>query len=193
MVFGRVRGRVRWGAGVSALALTGSLGVAPPVGAVPSASVQSASAAYRPLSSDFNGDGYKDLVIGYPGATVNGHNGAGHVTVLYGSYGGVSTTKRQNFNQDSSGVPGGAEAYDSFGNATAAGDFNGDGYADLAVASYQESTSAGHLAGSVTVFFGSGAGLAHPVAFLEPAVAGTGATSARPWGPPTSTMTAMPN
>jgi hypothetical protein len=52
------------------------------------------------------------------------------------------------------GVPGAAEEYDSFGNATAAGDFNGDGYADLAVASYQETTNAGQNAGSVTVFFG---------------------------------------
>jgi hypothetical protein len=150
--------RTRWGA----LALAGSLAMAA-VTAAPSA-----AAGYRPMSTDFNGDGYNDLVISSFEATVSKQRSAGHVTVLYGSSGGVSTTKRQNLNQDSPGVPGGAEPFDCFGNATAAGDFNGDGYADMAVASYQEATSAGENAGSVTVFFGSTAGLAHPISFTEP-------------------------
>ncbi|HEX6467539.1 MAG TPA: FG-GAP and VCBS repeat-containing protein [Streptosporangiaceae bacterium] len=133
---------------------------------IPSAAA--AIAAYPPLSTDFNGDGYNDLVVGSPAATVHKHPWAGHVTVLYGSSAGVSTTKRQNLDQDSAGVPGVTEAYDSFGNATAVGDFNGDGFADLAVASFQESTNAGTNAGSVTVFFGGGSGLGKPVTFLEP-------------------------
>ena len=47
---------------------------------------------------------------------------------------------------------------DSFGDALAAGDFDGDGAADLAIGAPGENV--GHVAGVVHVLYGSGAGLA---------------------------------
>jgi hypothetical protein len=40
---------------------------------------------------DFNGDGFADLAIGEPGATVDGYSSAGDVIVIYGSSGGLTT------------------------------------------------------------------------------------------------------
>src|SRR3989442_15260083 len=41
---------------------------------------------------DFNGDGFADLAIGEPGATVGGFAAAGDVIVIYGSSNGLTTT-----------------------------------------------------------------------------------------------------
>ncbi|GGN75393.1 hypothetical protein GCM10011579_055440 [Streptomyces albiflavescens] len=50
-----------------------------------------ASAAPAKYADDFNGDGYGDLVVGAPDATVSGKTGAGAVVVLYGSASGPGT------------------------------------------------------------------------------------------------------
>src|ERR1700754_5168906 len=85
------------------------------------------------VSSDFNGDGYGDQVIGAPGGTVSGKKNAGYVAVVYGSPTGLASANRQIISQDSADVQGAAETDDQFGYATAAGDYDGDGYADLMV------------------------------------------------------------
>src|SRR5207247_517813 len=83
---------------------------------------------------DFNGDGFADLAIGEPGATVGGHDGAGDVIVLYGSANGVTTAGRQLWYEGPDRhLPSTPAAGDNFGNALASGDFNGDGYSDLAI------------------------------------------------------------
>ncbi|MEE1757523.1 FG-GAP repeat protein, partial [Streptomyces sp. SP18BB07] len=46
-------------------------------------------------SDDFNGDGYADLVVGAPNATISGKAKAGYVAVLYGSKSGVSPTNKK--------------------------------------------------------------------------------------------------
>ncbi|WP_371791319.1 integrin alpha [Streptomyces sp. NBC_01471] len=77
---------------------------------------------------DFNGDGYGDVAVTAPLASVNGTSGAGSVSILYGSKSGAGAAKVQTVSQNSAGVPGAAEKDDTFGGTAAAGDFNGDGY-----------------------------------------------------------------
>ncbi|MGV9778574.1 FG-GAP repeat protein, partial [Streptosporangium sp. NPDC003464] len=107
------------------------------------------------VPSDFDGDGRADLAVAAPYTAVGGHARAGSVTVLYGTRAGRRLT------QDSPGVPGEAETGDAFGSALAAGDFDGDHCADLAVGVSEEDRSRpgadGH--GAVQIFHGSPAGL----------------------------------
>ncbi|MEB3357398.1 MAG: hypothetical protein VKK04_11785, partial [Synechococcales bacterium] len=61
--------------------------------------------------------------------------------------------------QDSFGVLEVAEAFDNFGASLASGDFDGDGFDDLAVGSPEENLAGGQDAGSVNVLYGSTTGL----------------------------------
>jgi hypothetical protein len=103
-----------------------------------------------------------DLVIGVPDSYVNGASDAGAVYVLYGSPGGLAKPadfwhqgrgdqfgQVQNYPQDD----------DEFGRATAAGDFDGDGYADLAIAAPRENYANAPASGVVHVLRGSSNGL----------------------------------
>ncbi|GAA1773026.1 M4 family metallopeptidase [Luedemannella helvata] len=106
-------------------------------------------------AGDVNKDGYADLAIG-----VEGFDSAkGGVGLLRGASGGLTTTNKQWFTQDSSGVPGAGEAGDRFGNAVAFGDFNKDGYADLAVGVYHEAVGSLARAGAIVVLPGKSSGL----------------------------------
>ena len=100
---------------------------------------------------DFNGDGFGDLAIGAPGE----NDGAGAVHVLYGSATGLSTTGSQFWSQDSAGIADTAEAGDDFGRSLAVGNFNGDGFNDLAIGAPGENIGAG----TVHVLYGSASGL----------------------------------
>lgn len=71
----------------------------------------------------------------------------------------VSVTPRLGPGQDSPGVPDSAEADDAFGHALVAGDFDGDGYEDLAIGAMGEGFGSAPRAGAVTVLFGSDSGL----------------------------------
>jgi hypothetical protein len=90
-----------------------------------------------------------------PGETVNGAQPAGVVHVLYGSAAGVTGTGSQLFTQ----VGDTPEAHDAFGAALAAGDFNHDGFADLAASAPNEDIGSVPDAGAVSVLYGSAAGL----------------------------------
>ncbi|MGQ4388563.1 FG-GAP-like repeat-containing protein [Streptomyces sp. SAS_270] len=76
--------------------------------------------------ADLNGDGYTDLAVGAPGEDVGTDVDGGSVTVLWGSSGGL---KNGTTVKDPA-----ASAHDEWGRGLTAGDFNGDGRADLAVA-----------------------------------------------------------
>lgn len=109
---------------------------------------------------DFDGNGYADLAVGVPGEGVGSPEveRAGAVHVLYFS---DRNPENEIWHQDSDGILDTAEPYDSFGAALAAGDFNGDGYTDLAVGTSQEDVGNPEVvnAGMVQVLYGSAAGL----------------------------------
>jgi len=105
------------------------------------------------VCGDFNGDLFSDLAIGAPGSS----DGSGSVTVMYGSAGGL-TALGDLWSQGSSGVRGVARADEEFGSSLATGDFDGDGFFDLAVGSPRDRIG-GTAIGSVNILFGSSNGL----------------------------------
>jgi hypothetical protein len=111
------------------------------------------------VRADFNGDGAEDLAVGAPFETVGSVTDAGTVNVLYGGGGGLTGTGSQLFNQESAGIASDAEAGDVFGLTLATGDFDGDGFTDLAVGSRGESVGNVDSAGTVTVLYGAAGGL----------------------------------
>lgn len=108
--------------------------------------------------SDFNGDGFGDLAIGLPHEDVTAVDD-GAVEVLYGTSTGLSDAGAQLWTQDSPNVNETAEAGDFFGAAVASGDFNGDGFDDLAIGVPDESVFSQVQEGVVQVLFGSAGGL----------------------------------
>ncbi len=117
------------------------------------------SASAATIRADFNGDGRGDLAVGAPGDNVGSIQDAGAVNVLYGTLSGLSASGNQLWSQDSPGVPGAAETFDGFGASLAAGDFNGDGRADLAVGVPLEDVGGVGNAGAVQVLYGTPSGL----------------------------------
>ncbi|MFG2135056.1 FG-GAP-like repeat-containing protein [Streptomyces sp. NPDC048751] len=104
------------------------------LGTVPADMLGSAQAAPRvPVRDDFNGDGYADLAVGAPGATVGGQSGAGYVAVTYGGPHGLSNNRRVVISRATGGIPGSPVKDQGFGTQISKGDLNGDGYADLVV------------------------------------------------------------
>ncbi|WP_037682307.1 FG-GAP repeat protein [Streptomyces griseus] len=116
-------------------------------------------------NSDFDGDGYADVLTGAPGGTVGGKKGAGYVTVQYCSASGIGTTNTRPrvrtavFSQSTAGVAGTAEPGDAFGAAVATGDVNGDGYDDAIIGSPGEDLAGVVDAGRASVLYGSASGL----------------------------------
>jgi hypothetical protein len=110
-------------------------------------------------AGDFDNDGPDDLAVGAPTEDVGTVFNAGAVNVLFGSTGGLSGVGSQLFTQDVAGVGSTAEPGDQFGGALAAGGFNNDDFADLAVGVPAENVGAVQDAGAVNVLFGSAAGL----------------------------------
>ncbi len=113
-------------------------------------------------TGDFNRDGYAELAVGIPNDTVGSASDAGTVEILYGSPAGLD--RRSGFDdlwhQDRSGIAGAAEPGDRFGTTLAAGDFDGDGFADLAVGTPYEDINAETDAGAVNVLYGFEDGIA---------------------------------
>lgn len=121
---------------------------------------------------DFNNDGWQDLAIGIPnhdfffGAILN----TGTVLVIYGTPNGLDPDNHQYLYQtfDNSGsnleTLNGIEANDQFGQSIASGDFNCDGFDDLAVGTPNESVvlngSTRSNVGAINIFYSSADGFA---------------------------------
>ena len=134
------------------------------------------------VKGDFNGDGIADLAIGVPGRdlaygsgkTETVLNSAGAVEIIYGTSASglaasgptIPTSQLIHMRTAFIGLGPVAQAGDQFGAALASGDFNGDGFTDLAVGVPGLLTSG--FSGGVVVFMGSASGLATSTAIFFP-------------------------
>lgn len=109
-------------------------------------------------SGDFNGDGYDDLAVGTPFEHLGDIADAGTVEIIFGSPEGLTPAGAQSLSQEGplAGVP---EPDDEFGFALASGDFDADGFADLAIGVWSESIAGAEGAGAVNVVHGSPDGI----------------------------------
>jgi len=108
---------------------------------------------------DFDSDGYADLAVGVPYEAVGAVTYAGAVHILYGTFAGLTSIGDQLWHQDSPDIEGTAEDNDFFGSSLAIGDFNHDGYDDLAIGAPGEAVDTLVYAGAVHVIYGSSSGL----------------------------------
>jgi hypothetical protein len=108
---------------------------------------------------DFNGDGYADLAIGVRGDTCGTIGAAGSAIVLYGGPAGLTTDGSQYWNQDSPGVKDQCDKGDHLASSLGHGDFNNDGFDDLAMGADFEGFNTLDKAGAVNVLYGSATGL----------------------------------
>lgn len=146
----------------SAAALTGGLLT------FSAATATAADSVHHPVA-DFDNDGYGDVAYSAGDATVGGKKGAGQIVALYGSASGVTSTQRSTISQNTTGVPGSAETDDAFGWMSAYGDFNGDGFDDLAVSADLEDVSGDTDGGTVAILWGSSSGLSGGTTLADPA------------------------
>jgi FG-GAP repeat len=122
-------------------------------------SVAPVGAAGSKVRADFNGDGFSDMAVGAPSEGIQGFAVAGAVNVIYGSPRGLVSARNQLWTQASPGVPTNPQTGGRFGAALAAGDFNGDGFTDLAIGADGEDVGSVSAAGVVIVLYGTAAGL----------------------------------
>jgi hypothetical protein len=106
-------------------------------------------------SGDFDGNGHADLAVGVPN-----ENASGAIHVFFWTGNGLDLTLDLFWTQNS--IAGTSEPNDKFGFALAAGDFDGDGRADLAIGSPGETLGLSNEltdSGAVAVTYGSSTGI----------------------------------
>ncbi|MGX2993042.1 FG-GAP and VCBS repeat-containing protein [Streptomyces sp. JNUCC 64] len=149
----------------AALATTASAAL---VGGLLLAAGGSAAAAPSGVRGDFNGDGYRDLVVSAPLGKVEGKAGAGYVAVVYGTANGLDRSRRAVISQATTGIPGVPEKGDHFGDRVTTGDLDGDGHTDLVVGVHGERVGNTDDYGVVTVVWGGPNGLTSGVDLKTP-------------------------
>ena len=122
---------------------------------------------------NFDGDAYADLAIGIPYEGTSTYFESGAVQVVYGSSSGLDVA-------DSQGFQTGTQSDDRLGWSLAAGDFDGDGFDDLAAGvPYQDYLGVDGV-GVVFVYSGSATGLSYHLFLSLAGFPGeTGETNAR--------------
>lgn len=138
-----------------------------------------ATSIVRPKPYDVNGDGYAETVVGAPTEDIGSVRDAGLFHLLYGTATGPTTVGNLVISQSTKGVRGSSEAGDRFGDAITSGDFNADGFADIAVSASSEDLIGTYAdGGAVWVFYGSADGLQYS-AVAPFTLATTGSTGPR--------------
>lgn len=148
--------------------------------------------------ADFNGDGFEDFVISTPWEDVAGVEESGAIHVIYGEASPNSQVNESYFTPLSLPVPFPLSKNLFFGSSTAPGDFDGDGFDDLAIGVPGAYSSGFYGAGGVLILRGGIYGLT-PLGMqfwtqdskgIKDAVEGSigyGATSAERLGTPLAT------
>ncbi|KAB2959601.1 MAG: hypothetical protein F9K16_12370 [Thermoanaerobaculia bacterium] len=113
----------------------------------------------RLATGDLNDDGFDDLAVSVPGEDYTFLKtiflDAGVVQVFFGSAQGLRTDNETTLAQGFEGIAGPPGTGDQFGRALAVGDFDHDGFDDLAIgAPYRDVGAAGNGAGRVHVVYG---------------------------------------
>ena len=101
-------------------------------------------------TGDLNGDGLDELLVGAPSFS-NGTLATGAVSIFNFS---VNTTVQSLMSEDDWTVYGDSVGFTDFGHSIAVGDLDNDGYDDLVVGAYRDSTVAAQ-SGAVAIWYGS--------------------------------------
>jgi hypothetical protein len=107
-------------------------------------------------AGDFNGDGRDDLAIGCPGESIGGVELMGAVNLLYGSSRGLAVAANEIVTTTGIGAVG---SPDRFGREVVSGDFDADGYDDLAIMAPGDYVFSTVKKGTVLFLYGSGSGI----------------------------------
>ncbi|HTW21809.1 MAG TPA: integrin alpha [Mycobacteriales bacterium] len=100
-----------------------------------------------------------DLIVGIPGAKVNGHPRAGRVDIVYSTATGFRHRHNQTFTENTPGVPGRVTANARFGASLATGFFTSARRDDLAIGAPDATVRSVRDAGSVDVLYSQDSGL----------------------------------
>lgn len=111
-------------------------------------------------AGDFDNDGYDDLAIGALGEAVGTIGDAGAVMIEYGTAAGITSARGTLVTRNSDGLTFDPLEGDRFGHALACGDFDADGYDDLAIGvTGARCTDGTTKSGAVIVMYGSAGGI----------------------------------
>ncbi len=109
---------------------------------------------------DFDNDGYDDLAIGANGEDVGAVNDAGAVLIAYGSSAGITGARDHLITRNGDGLTVPPTTVERYGSALASGDFNDDGFADIAIGATRARCPNGtDSAGAVVMMLGSASGI----------------------------------
>ncbi len=111
---------------------------------------------------DFNNDGFADLAVGVPNEDVGTVIDAGMVHFIVGSAAGLTSANDYVMHRNINRVRDICEPGDLFGSSLAAGDFNNDGFTDLAVGVLGHDLPGQGDAGGIHIFYGGGQGIKPP-------------------------------
>jgi hypothetical protein len=157
--------------------MTGLVALATMAGGIVPLAVGAAPAGARvgdAVFPDFNNDGRAEVVVSIDEEDIGSAVDGGAVQVLYGSPFRATPPNDQFFSNATPGFTGSAVRGARFGDAWAAGDFDGDGFDDLAIGEWGATIDGFAAAGQVHVIYGGVHGLqiANGYQHIDQAVAG---------------------